>query len=191
MNVTRFFLVSAACCLASICLVSCGAKIEGEAAKPETPSTNAGSKDEVVRVEARANTSPEATVAMKTCSRCNGAGKTACGLRDCKDGLGECPGECLKKTKGVWEHLKVAGHGDDELWQKIYAKDGRHWSAINQSHCGEVVVIGETKVTSGGTCPQCGGSTTVKCSNCGGTGEMVCTACNGKKTLPENRVRSR
>jgi hypothetical protein len=58
----------------------------------------------------------------KTCFRCNGSGKMKC--PDCKSGYRDCPGPCLKLSRGTWEHLDVAGHDKSELWQRFYSPDG-------------------------------------------------------------------
>src|SRR2546426_726189 len=101
------------------------------------------------------------TADTKPCFGCTGTGKVRCGA-GCKDGLVECPGPCLRLSRGVWEHLEVAGHSPDELWQKLPESDG-HWQAWNQGHVGEVIEMQNGKAVNVGKCKTCGGTTKAKC----------------------------
>src|SRR4051794_29023957 len=55
---------------------------------------------------------------MKVCFNCNGSGHIPCVVPTCDNGIAECPGPCLKLSKGKWEHMQVDGHLDTEIWQK-------------------------------------------------------------------------
>src|SRR2546427_614550 len=74
---------------------------------------------------------PASTNATRACFQCGGAGQVKCNAPGCKEGMVECPGPCLKLSKGTWEHLEVAGHDPAELWQKFNQSDGS-WQAWNQ-----------------------------------------------------------
>src|SRR6266436_557876 len=43
------------------------------------------------------------------CFNCDGKGIMAC-KAGCVAGQAECPGPCLRLSRGKWEHLDVAGH---------------------------------------------------------------------------------
>jgi len=122
---------------------------------------------------------PEAT---KPCFKCNGTGTIKCPV--CKNGQVDCPGPCLKASKGVWQHLDVAGHSPNELWQKFYTSDGQGWSAWTQGHIGQVIEMQDGKPVNVGACKICGGAGHVACKTCGGTGTVVCDICDGKKVVP-------
>jgi hypothetical protein len=117
----------------------------------------------------------------KTCFKCNGTGKMKC--PDCKSGYRNCPGPCLKLSRGIWEHLDVPGHDKSELWQRFYSPDGS-WQAWNQHHVGEVIEIQDGKAVDIGKCKICGGTGLVKCSTCQGTGIVTCDICDGKGMIP-------
>jgi hypothetical protein len=119
----------------------------------------------------------------KICFQCNGAGKSKCS--NCKNGEADCPGDCLKLSKGSWIHMTVAGHPPTDVWQKFTADDGR-WQAYNQNHVGHVLQTIDGLPKDVGPCPICHGKTKVKCPVCKGTGEMVCSLCAGKKVVPES-----
>ena len=126
-----------------------------------------------------ANVSPETT---KPCFRCNGLGKTKCPVTSCKNGQMDCPGPCLKLSRGSWIHKNVPGHDPKELWQEFKGKDEtRYW---NQNHVGEVIQMQNGEAQNIGKCTICGGTTKVKCPTCKGIGEAVCNICDGKKAVP-------
>jgi len=122
---------------------------------------------------------------MKVCFQCNGVGTMKCPEPGCKDGLVDCPGPCMKLSKGVWEHMEVAGHPPTDLWQKFFTAGGGY-QAWNQNHVGQVVEMRDGKPVNIGNCPVCGGTGKVKCPVCKGTGEAVCSVCEGKKVVPES-----
>jgi hypothetical protein len=115
------------------------------------------------------------------CFGCNARGSTVC-FGGCKSGELECPGPCLKLTRGKWEKLQVAGHDPNELWQKF--PDGKGWTAWTSGHVGEVIVVQNGKAVNTGKCQRCGGAAKVKCTVCGGKGERICDFCEGKKVVP-------
>jgi hypothetical protein len=63
---------------------------------------------------------------MKVCFNCGGAAKLACVAPGCKNGMADCPGPCLKLSKGTWEHMHVDGHSDNDVWQRD--EPGGRWS---------------------------------------------------------------
>jgi hypothetical protein len=119
----------------------------------------------------------------KSCFNCNGTGEVQC--PNGKDGLMDCPGPCLKLSKGVWVHLEVAGHPPTDLWQKFYTADGGY-QAWNQNHVGDVIQMQNGVPVDTGQCKICGGTGKVKCTICNGTGEITCPICGGKKVIPES-----
>jgi hypothetical protein len=116
------------------------------------------------------------------CFACEGKGTGAC-KAGCASGQVECPGPCLKLTRGKWEHMNVAGHSPTELWQKFPNGPGQ-WTAWTQGHVGEVIVVKNGKAENIGKCKQCGGSTKIQCTVCGGKGQQVCEYCEGTKLVP-------
>jgi hypothetical protein len=121
----------------------------------------------------------------KACFACAGLGTVACLAPGCKNGQADCPGSCLKLTRGTWVHMDVAGHDPSELWQKFPSKSGRgggySWS---QAHVGEVVVYQNGEPVNIGPCKICGKTTKVACTACKGTGKQTCVICEGKKYIP-------
>lgn len=116
------------------------------------------------------------------CFACEGKGMVAC-RAGCVAGQAECPGACLRLSRGKWEHLEVAGHPPTDLWQKFPdGPDG--WTAWTQGHVGEVIVVQNGKAANLGKCKQCGGATKIQCSVCGGKGQQVCEYCTGTKLVP-------
>lgn len=121
---------------------------------------------------------------MKDCFACKGKGTETC--RACTSGKKNCPAPCLKLNAGKWEHMEVAGHGPDELWQKFsYVKDGKRFTqAWTQAHVGEVIEIRNGEPVNTGRCKTCGGATTVACDKCRGSATIPCAMCDGKKQVP-------
>ena len=117
------------------------------------------------------------------CFACDGKGMAPCRAPGCTGGQIECPGSCLRLSRGKWEHMQVAGHGPNELWQKFPNGPGK-WTSWNQNHVGEVIAIRDGKAVNLGKCPTCGGSTKVKCPVCAGSGQQTCEFCDGKKIVP-------
>ena len=121
----------------------------------------------------------------KVCFQCKGAGKIKCTVPSCKNGQADCPGPCLKLSKGVWIHMHVDGHPPEDVWQKFEGTGGK-WSAWSQAHVGEVIQMQNGEPVNIGKCTICGGTGHVKCSLCKGTGEIVCPICEGKKVVPQS-----
>lgn len=119
----------------------------------------------------------------KVCFQCNGIGQTTCPV--CKDGFTDCPGPCLKLSKGTWEHMHVDGHPDTDVWQNFHQANGTS-QAWNQGHVGEVIEMRGGVAVNTGKCPVCGGRGKVACKACSGTARLVCPICEGKKVVPEN-----
>ena len=121
----------------------------------------------------------------KVCFACKGEGTVRCLVPGCVDGRADCPGPCLKLSRGTWIHMDVPGHGPDELWQKYPDRDGRGgYYAFSQNHLGEVVQYQGVRAVSLGKCTICGGTTKVTCGVCKGTGKVTCPVCEGKKFIP-------
>ena len=102
----------------------------------------------------------------KVCFQCGGSDKTVCLTPGCKDGFVDCPGPCLKLSKGAWEHMHVDGHPDTDVWQRFHQVDGtsQFW---NQKHVGEVIEMRAGVAINIGKCTVCGGKAKVKCTACG------------------------
>ena len=120
----------------------------------------------------------------KICFACNGSGTIKCLAPGCQDGGVDCPGPCLKLTRGVWIHMTVAGHPPTDLWQKFGQSDGSY-TAYNQGHVGHVIALQNGKAVDTGPCKICGGTGKVPCSVCKGTGRETCLICEGKKYIPD------
>ena len=121
----------------------------------------------------------------KVCFACKGEGVVACRVPECVDGRADCPGPCLKLSRGTWIHMDVPGHDPSELWQKYPDRDGRGgYYAFSQNHLGELVEYQGNRAVSIGKCKVCGGTTKVTCSVCKGTGKVACPVCAGKKFIP-------
>src|SRR4051812_21121601 len=89
----------------------------------------------LLSVEAATNsTASAAAEPTRPCFQCNATGKMKCSVPGCKNGEADCPGPCLKLSKGSWVHLQVDGHDPNELWQKFYKAGGEHYTAWNQNH---------------------------------------------------------
>ena len=122
---------------------------------------------------------------QKVCFQCSGQGKVACTAPGCKDGKVDCPGPCLKLSKGNWIHMTVAGHDPSELWMKFPNAGGKGgYQAWNQHHVGEVIAYQNGQAVNMGPCKICGGTTKVPCKVCNGQGTQTCPICNGQKFIP-------
>lgn len=128
---------------------------------------------------------PAASVAWVDCPTCKGTGVAACPNAECVKGKALCPAPCLKKERGEWVHLKVAGHADSELWQK-FRSSPTSYEAWNQSHLGERIELVNGKFTNTGKCPVCKGTTRVECSIC--HGDPTCKRCKGAGQLPASEA---
>jgi hypothetical protein len=119
----------------------------------------------------------------KTCFQCNGTGKWTCQAPGCKNGQIECPGPCLRLSKGDWHHMDVEGHSPNDVWITFRKASGgtRSW---NQNHVGEVIEMQNGEPQNIGKCQICGGKTRVKCAVCQGVGIVTCGICEGKKVVP-------
>lgn len=132
------------------------------------------------------NAASVSTTTNKTCFQCKGTGEAKCSRPGCKQGRVECPGPCLKLTKGVWEKRNVAGHTDpNELWQKV-RYNARQTSYISSGHVGQYLVPGPDGNNTPVTCKVCSGAATIECAKCKGIGMAKCEMCTGKKTVPSD-----
>jgi hypothetical protein len=123
------------------------------------------------------------------CFECNGKGHVACGAGGCQSGQAECPDPCMKLSRGKWEHMQVAGHKPDELWQKFPKANGGYM-AWNHHHVGEVIQAQGGEPRSIGKCQTCKGTTKVQCTKCAGKGTQTCFICDGKAVVPADWTRA-
>jgi len=119
----------------------------------------------------------------KVCFACKGEGTVPCLVPGCVDGQVDCPGPCLKLSRGVWTHMNVAGHDPSDLWITFTAANGGTMS-WNQNHVGDVIVYQNGNPVDIGKCKICGGTGKVTCDVCKGTGRVTCTVCGGMKFIP-------
>lgn len=161
-----------------LCLMLAGC---GEPADNTKPAKKA---DSAKTTSSAATTPPVATPGKdeQTCFECKGVGTGSC--RACVKGKAECPGPCMRLTKGTWVHMNVAGHDPKELWQQFRGSGGKGGQAWNQNHVGEVVVIQNGEPVNIGPCKICGGTTRVTCPTCKGEGRQACPICEGRKVVP-------
>jgi len=126
---------------------------------------------------------PSTNSQTKPCFQCRGAGEAKCPEFGCREGRRDCPGPCLKLTKGIWEKRDVPGHTDpNERWQKVkFGKKSGYWS---NGHIGEVPTMAPDGTASSPKCKVCNGAATVNCARCQGKGTTVCALCDGKKNIP-------
>jgi hypothetical protein len=109
------------------------------------------------------------------CSTCNGEGLVKC--PDCVDGQAPCPSHCLTLREGKWEKW------EGKIWRKFYYTDNgtQHCASWSSGHAGQVIAYENGKPVNKGTCPTCGGKTTIDCPHCKGTGKVTCPECQGEK----------
>jgi len=120
---------------------------------------------------------------QKICFQCLGQGFVVC-RAGCVAGKQECPGPCMRLTRGAWIHMNVAGHDPSELWQKFPNAGGKGgYQAWTQHHVGEVVVYQNGQAVNIGACRVCGGTTRVNCAVCKGEGNVPCELCKGGKFI--------
>jgi hypothetical protein len=119
----------------------------------------------------------------KNCFACKGEGTVACLGPGCKDGMVDCPGPCLKLSRGAWTHQVVAGHPPTDLWITFTTANGGTMS-WNQNHVGDVIAYQNGDPVDTGKCKVCGGTGKVKCDVCKGAGKVTCPICSGKKFIP-------
>jgi len=162
-----------ACFLGALLFAGCGKPADAPKSQATAPANSAPPPPEV------AGPGPN----EKVCFACKGEGTVPCLVPGCKDGWVDCPGPCLKLSRGVWTHMNVAGHDPSDLWITFTAADGGTMS-WNQNHVGDVIVMQDGKPTDIGKCKICGGTGKVKCDVCKGTGKVTCPICNGKKFIP-------
>src|ERR1700690_4345500 len=74
----------------------------------------------------------------KVCFACKGEGTVPCLVPGCVNGQVDCPGPCLKLSRGTWTHMVVAGHPPTDLWITFTTADGGTMS-WNQNHVGDVI----------------------------------------------------
>src|SRR5215208_5600413 len=100
---------------------------------------------------------------QKICFQCAGKGELPCKAPGCVGGKTECPGPCMKLTRGSWIRMPTAGHDPNELWQKFPDANGRGYRSWSQQHVGEVVVYQNGRAENVGPCKLCGGTTKANC----------------------------
>ncbi len=158
-------------------LLSGGCGKPPEAPKSETPATtNTAAAPAPAEV---AGPGP----GEKVCFACKGEGTVRCLVPGCVDGQVDCPGPCLKLSKGVWTRTDIDGKPSDVLWQYFNSPDGRLTMGWSEHHLGEVIVFKDGQFTDIGKCKICGGTGKVRCEVCKGTGRVTCPVCNGKRFI--------
>jgi hypothetical protein len=163
-----------ACFLGVLLFAGCGKP-------PEAPKGSAPGVTNAATTSAEAEPGP----GEKVCFACKGEGTVACRVPGCVNGQVDCPGPCLKLSRGVWERMDVAGHDPSDIWQKFPNQGGKGgYQAWNQNHVGDVVEYQNGVATITGKCKVCGGTGKVTCSACKGTGKQTCPICNGKNFIP-------
>jgi hypothetical protein len=131
--------------------------------KPAQEATKPTPASESKAVASSATTETEAAAVagpgkdQKSCFACNGEGAVACRVPGCRNGKVDCPGACLKLTRGTWVHMNMAGHDPKDLWQKFPDSTGQGSQAWNQQHMGEVIVMQNSRAVNIGACKVCGG----------------------------------
>jgi hypothetical protein len=173
---------AAAACLGALLFVSCGKQA------PDSPKQSSASASQAT---VAAVSTPQPSVPAgpgpneKVCFQCNGDGAVVCRAPGCKAGKADCPGACLKLTRGTWVHMTVAGHDPSELWQKFPDASGKGgYQAWNQNHVGEVVAYQNGVAVNTGQCKVCSGTTRVTCPACVGKGTQACELCARQKYVP-------
>ena len=177
------------CCVSGLLSAGCG-KPSGSSRHQTVTSDS--SQPQTTAVTNAASTQPAASVqpsgpgpGEKVCFACKGEGTVRCFAPGCVDGQTDCPGPCLKLTRGVWIHMDVAGHSPTDLWQQFFNESGLGgYQAFNQTHVGDVIEYQNGVAVDTGKCKICGGTGKVTCSVCKGTGKVTCPICNGKKFIP-------
>jgi len=164
-----------ACSVGVLLFAGCGKQ-------PETPKSQLAAITNSTSAPA-----PEAVAGPgtgeKDCFACKGEGMVACLVPGCKDGMVDCPGPCLKLSRGAWAHQAVAGHPSTDLWITFTTANGGSMS-WNQNHVGDVIAYQNGDPVNIGKCKVCGGAGKVKCQVCKGTGRVTCPICDGKKFIP-------
>ena len=156
--------------LVAVLFIGCGKPAQEASKQTQESETNA------VAVAA-----PEKE--QKPCFVCNGQGIVACRAPGCMNGKMDCPGLCLKLTRGTWIHTAVAGHDPSELWRKFPESNGGY-QARSHHHVGDVIVMQNGHTVNIGPCKVCGGAAKVDCRACQGQGKQPCEMCEGKKVIP-------
>ena len=161
-----------ACFLGSLLLGGCGKPADVSSNRP-TVATNAAPAPQ------EAGPGP----GEKVCFACKGEGTVPCLVPGCVNGQVDCPGPCLKLSRGTWTHMVVAGHPPTDLWITFTTANGGTMS-WNQNHVGDVIEYQNGNPVDIGKCKVCGGTGKVKCDVCQGTGTVTCPICGGKKFIP-------
>jgi hypothetical protein len=164
-----------ACFLGALLFAGCGKPTDVPKSQPPATTNSAAPPSEAV-----AGPGP----GEKVCFACKGEGTVACLVPGCKDGWVDCPGPCLKLSKGVWKRTDINGKPSDILWQYFTSADGRVTIGWSEHHLGDVIMMQDGKPTDTGKCKICGGTGKVKCNVCKGTGRVTCPVCSGKKFIP-------
>ena len=164
-----------ACSVGVLLFAGCGKQPEAPKSQPAAITNSAPSP----APETVAGPGP----GEKECFGCKGEGIVACLVPGCVDGQVDCPGPCLKLSRGAWAHQVVAGHPPTDLWITFTTANGGSMS-WNQNHVGDVIVYQNGDPVDTGKCKVCGGTGKVKCQVCKGTGRVTCPICDGKKFIP-------
>lgn len=109
----------------------------------------------------------------KPCETCKGTGGIGpCPTKGCVEGKIDCPGPCLKLSRGVWKDK-------DGLKVQTFQLGGGKYMWISEHHLGEVWVQEKGEMVSKGQCTVCNGTTKVDDPACKGKGHKLCPDCKG------------
>lgn len=170
---TRIREVALLAVLSCFWLAACAPEPESQASDPQAETMTWAQKV----------SAPPPPKDQKLCFGCNASGTVPCSEHGCVSGRVECPGPCLRLSRGAWVRMNVPGHNPNELWQKFPSRQGGYQS-WSQEHVGEVIAMQKGVPVNIGKCQVCGGSTRVACKTCQGRGRQGCELCEGKKYVP-------
>jgi hypothetical protein len=103
--------------------------------------------------------------------------------------MAECPGPCLKLTKGTWIKRDVPGHTDPtERWQAKQIGN-KKWF-FSSKHVGEYYTLDASGQPVARACNVCSGSTTVNCKTCSGKEPSLAQRARERKAFPSRGPRS-
>ncbi|HXI73048.1 MAG TPA: hypothetical protein VNN22_22135 [Verrucomicrobiae bacterium] len=164
-----------------VCLL---AGCDKPASRSATSSTDGASDSNATSSTLEASKADGPKEHEKICFACKGAATIKCLAPGCVNGQVDCPGTCLRLSRGTWIHMDVPGHSPTDLWQKFNQGDGSY-TAYTQAHVGHIIAMQNGKAVDIGPCPVCGGAGKVSCPVCKGTGQQACLICGGKKYIPD------
>jgi hypothetical protein len=113
------------------------------------------------------------------CPTCKGAAQLACTTKKCDHGNIPCPNpRCLKLSDSGWVKKP-----DGLRWKRFNGPNGAWWE-WSEHHIGQVVDKVNGQWQNLGTCPVCGGVSTITDPVCRGSSEMPCPTCVKRTKSP-------